>query len=166
MTDSDKILYSWSGQEVEVQWDRRLCIHIGECTRAKGEIFKSGRANWAEPDRRPADEVQAVAVRCPTGALTYEKKDGGNTETAANKNTVVVANCGPLYVRGDLEIAGAAENMAGVKFRAALCRCGQSKVKPFCDNSHEGAGFKDYGAVGQTGEADIEAVYFTALVIQ
>jgi CDGSH-type Zn-finger protein len=43
-----------------------------------------------------------------------------------------------------------------VKYRAALCRCGQSKNKPFCDNSHEDAGFKDYGAVGEIGE-ELEA---------
>ena len=49
---------------------------------------------------------------------------------------------GPLYVRGDLDIDGAESDMKGVRFRAALCRCGQSKNKPFCDNSHEEAGFK------------------------
>ena len=42
--------------------------------------------------------------------------------------------------------------MPGVRFRAALCRCGLSKNKPFCDNSHETAGFKDYGAVGERGD--------------
>jgi CDGSH-type Zn-finger protein len=55
-------------------------------------------------------------------------------------------------VRGDLEIDGAGKDMDGVRFRAALCRCGQSKSKPFCDNSHEEAGFKDYGAVGDKGD--------------
>jgi CDGSH-type Zn-finger protein len=39
-----------------------------------------------------------------------------------------------------------------LKYRAALCRCGKSKNKPFCDNSHEEAGFKDYGAIGDTGD--------------
>ena len=57
-------------------------------------------------------------------------------------------------VRGDLDIEGAPENAAGLRFRAALCRCGRSKNKPFCDNSHEDAGFRDYGAVGKTGDAD------------
>ena len=32
-----------------------------------------------------------------------------------------------------------------------MCRCGQSKNKPFCDNSHEKANFRDYGAVGDKG---------------
>ena len=58
---------------------------------------------------------------------------------------------GPLYVRGDLAIDGALQNAPGLAFRAALCRCGESKNKPFCDNSHEAAGFKDYGAVGDAG---------------
>ena len=35
----------------------------------------------------------------------------------------------------------------GVAGGLALCRCGQSKNKPFCDNSHRDAGFVDAGAV-------------------
>ncbi len=61
---------------------------------------------------------------------------------------------GPLFVRGDLDIEGAPDSAPGLRFRAALCRCGQSKHKPFCDNSHEKAGFQDYGAVGETGSAE------------
>ena len=81
-----------------------------------------------------------------------KRKDGGAAETPAAENTVMVANNGPLYVEGDLEIAGAADDMGGVRFRAALCRCGKSKNKPFCDHSHEADAFKDSGAVGASGE--------------
>ena len=59
---------------------------------------------------------------------------------------------GPLFVRGELEIEGVSEDMEGVRFRAALCRCGLSENKPFCDNSHENGGFKAYGAVGESGD--------------
>jgi len=38
-----------------------------------------------------------------------------------------------------------------VRYRAALCRCGDSKNKPFCDNTHEKEGFRDRGALGDTG---------------
>ena len=81
-----------------------------------------------------------------------QRKDGGPGESPQNENVVVVSNHGPLYVRGDLAIEGAAEDMPGVRFRAALCRCGQSKNKPFCDNTHEQSGFSDRGAIGETGE--------------
>ena len=149
---SEKEPVSYEGRQVDVQWDGRLCIHVGECGRAQNEIFVGGRQPWCEPDRASADEVADVVLRCPSGALTYRRKDGGPQETADDENVVSVMYNGPLYVRGDLQIDGAAPDMPGVRFRSALCRCGQSKQKPFCDNSHEAAGFRDYGAVGEKGE--------------
>jgi CDGSH-type Zn-finger protein/uncharacterized Fe-S cluster protein YjdI len=147
---SDKSVTTYPGAKADVHWDGRLCIHIGECGRASGDLFVGGRDPWCQPDLAADDEVADVVKRCPTGALTLTRKDGGPGEAAELENTVVVANHGPLYLRGDLDIDGAPEDMPGVRRRAALCRCGLSKNKPFCDNSHEAGGFRDRGAIGET----------------
>jgi CDGSH-type Zn-finger protein/uncharacterized Fe-S cluster protein YjdI len=147
----NKRLFSFPGEKVDVTWDRRLCIHVQECTRAKGEVFAAGRKPWGQPDLDEADYVAEVVQRCPTGALTYRRKDGGDEESAPPSNRIAIANNGPLYVSGRLEIQGAKEDMPGVRYRAALCRCGASKNKPFCDNSHEEAEFVDRAALGETG---------------
>ena len=149
--------FEYKGKEATVTWDGGLCIHIGECGRAKGDLFVGGRKPWCDPDLSANDEIREVIQRCPTGALSVEFADGSVPETAPAENTVQVAYNGPLFVTGDLQIDGAPENVPGLKFRAALCRCGESKNKPFCDNSHEDAGFQDYGAVGVTGEPDGES---------
>jgi CDGSH-type Zn-finger protein/uncharacterized Fe-S cluster protein YjdI len=149
---SEKKVVNYEGAAADVHWDGRLCIHIGECGRANNDLFIGGRQPWCQPDQATADEVADVVDRCPTGALTYLRRDGGKAESADSENVVSIMYNGPLYVRGDLQVDGAAEDMSGVSFRTALCRCGQSKNKPFCDNSHEEAGFKDYGAVGDSGE--------------
>ncbi len=151
---SNERAINYPGKSAEVSWHGRLCIHIGECGRAQGDLFVGGRKPWCQPDVASDDEVEEVVLRCPTGALTYDIADGSRAESADDVNTVQVAYNGPLFVRGDLDIEGAPENARGLKFRAALCRCGQSKNKPFCDNSHESAEFRDSGAVGQSGDTD------------
>ena len=138
---NDKEVFTYDGQQADVSWHGALCIHVQECGRAKGELFVGGRKPWCQPDLASMDEVMDVVSRCPTGALSVERKDGGPTESAEPENVVVVTNNGPLVVRGDLQIEGAPENAPSLKFRASLCRCGESKNKPFCDNSHEDAGF-------------------------
>ncbi|MBO6575965.1 MAG: CDGSH iron-sulfur domain-containing protein [Rhodothermales bacterium] len=141
--------HAFRGDDIDIFWDGRLCIHVEECVRARGDLFEAGRKPWAKPESAESlEEVTSVCQRCPTGALTYQRKDGGPAETAPAVNTVVVSHDGPLYLSGDLKIDGAADNMEGVAFRAALCRCGASSRKPFCDGSHEKAGFRDSGAVG------------------
>ncbi len=144
--------FDYPGKNATVSWNGPLCIHIGECGRAKGELFVGGRKPWCQPDLVTDTEVQEVVERCPTGALSVRLTDGSRPEKADPVNTVQVAYNGPLFVRGELELEAAPENVPGLKFRAALCRCGQSGNKPFCDNSHEDAGFRDYGAIGESGD--------------
>ena len=47
---------------------------------------------------------------------------------------------GPLILAGPVQISGA-DGQTVTKPKAALCRCGHSKNKPFCDGSHREAGF-------------------------
>lgn len=148
MSDNNTV---YPGKEAQVTWNGKLCIHIGECGRAKGELFVGGRKPWCQPDSSPREEIEEVVLRCPTGALTFAFADGAVTERAAPENTATVSYNGPLFLRGDLAIEGAPDAAHGLKFRAALCRCGRSKNKPFCDNSHDKAGFRDYGAIGDSG---------------
>jgi CDGSH-type Zn-finger protein/uncharacterized Fe-S cluster protein YjdI len=148
---SDKDVVEYQGEDAVVTWNGKLCIHIGECGRAKGELFVGGRQPWCKPDLAPNEEIEEIVERCPTGALSVNVADGSHEETSDDLNTVHVAYNGPLFMRGDLEIADAPTGVPGLKFRAALCRCGASKNKPFCDNSHEQIGFKDYGAIGERG---------------
>ena len=52
---------------------------------------------------------------------------------------------GPLVVEGPVEIVDAEGNkfeVASDKPAIALCRCGQSSNKPFCDGTHKSCGFE------------------------
>jgi CDGSH-type Zn-finger protein len=49
---------------------------------------------------------------------------------------------GPLRVRGNMEIISGTGRVVARQINAALCRCGASNTKPFCDGSHTRIGFK------------------------
>jgi CDGSH-type Zn-finger protein len=50
---------------------------------------------------------------------------------------------GPLLVRGPFKIRDQDGNEIPVGRRTvALCRCGKSRLKPFCDGTHKQIGFK------------------------
>jgi len=141
---------TFEGATIRVVYDAKLCIHAAECGRSAGALFEGGRTPWCDPDVSEANDVVDVITRCPTGALAFERKDGGAGETTPDENLVVIVPNGPLYISGDLKVEGSGGQ--GVPTRVALCRCGASKNKPFCDNSHIEAGFKDAGPVGDRGK--------------
>ncbi len=57
--------------------------------------------------------------------------------------TIKARENGPLLVTGPFKLfdhLGNAFDLSG-KESVALCRCGQSAHRPFCDGSHRGCGF-------------------------
>jgi 3-phenylpropionate/trans-cinnamate dioxygenase ferredoxin subunit len=49
---------------------------------------------------------------------------------------------GPYIVTGAVELKDADGNSYPVENRMALCRCGASTEKPFCDGTHSKIGFQ------------------------
>ena len=49
---------------------------------------------------------------------------------------------GPLFVRGAVRVVDAAGQVITEETRLALCRCGASRNRPFCDNTHREIGFR------------------------
>jgi hypothetical protein len=93
------------------------------------------------PDRADAQRVIDVVRQCPSGALRYAVagRIGLHPQRAPG---IRVARDGPYEVEGDVGLSAVAWCEGASKDRFALCRCGQSKNKPFCDGSHHAAGFR------------------------
>lgn len=53
---------------------------------------------------------------------------------------------GPLVVRGDVDLRTPdGQPIHRDRRTTALCRCGLSTIKPFCDGTHKAAGFRSDG---------------------
>lgn len=137
---------SYQGSEITVSFDARRCIHAARCVRGLPEVFDPDRRPWIAPDAAAAERVAEVVRSCPTGALRYEAAAGIEPEGPEDRNTITIRPNAPLHLRGDLAFL-LPEGIESRETRAALCRCGASRNKPYCDNSHEAAGFTDAGSV-------------------
>lgn len=129
------------GKLVVLRFEAQKCIHSRGCVLGRPDVFVPNvEGEWIHPDAATPDEVAELAHNCPSGAITYERTDGGPQESAPKVNLIRVRENGPLAVHAELTIAG-----SGSMLRATLCRCGRSANKPFCDGAHAAAGFAATG---------------------
>jgi CDGSH-type Zn-finger protein/uncharacterized Fe-S cluster protein YjdI len=147
MSEAQTSAKRYTGDAITVTFVAQRCIHAAECVRRLPAVFDKNRRPWVLPSAAPAEEIAAVVERCPTGALHYERSDGGPAERPAARNTLHVRARGPYYARGKLRVITAEGELYFEDVRVAFCRCGKSQLKPFCDNSHIAAGFDDPGAI-------------------
>ena len=56
--------------------------------------------------------------------------------------TIEIIENGPYIVTGQVDLKDGDGNVYPAKQRMALCRCGASTTKPFCDGTHSKIGFQ------------------------
>lgn len=141
------ITKKYKNKDLTILWQPSLCIHSTKCW--KGEegllnVFNPGTRPWINPEGASTDAIIAQINKCPSGALSFVKNEA--TEAPSNlqiENIIEVSKNGPLLVYGNIKL----KNKEGDETRknkvTALCRCGASQNKPYCDGSHVKIGFKD-----------------------
>jgi len=151
-------IHEYAGDKIIVRYDVKRCIHAEECVHGLPVVFKRNERRWIQPEGATADEIAAVVMRCPTGALHFERNDEGRPETISDENVIRVSPNGPLYIHGDIVLTSPDGSIILEDTRVALCRCGASKNKPFCDNSHLDISFPDEGIAAKGSTALAETV--------
>lgn len=147
-------IHVYKGTTITVTWDAAICIHAAECVRGLPKVFDTSRKPWVDANAASATAIMGVIERCPSGALKYQFGNGAKSERPTKSNAITVTGDGPLHVRGEIEIVrGSDGGVVAKDTRVALCRCGQSANKPFCDRSHAKTGFSDLGMVAGPADA-------------
>jgi uncharacterized Fe-S cluster protein YjdI len=134
-------LLKYKSDYIEISYNPKTCIHAAECVKGLPEVFNPKRKLWVNADAASSDEIAAVIRKCPTGALKYRRLDSGANEEIPSESNIKVVENGPLYLRGNISIYNNEGEIQNEETRVALCRCGRSKIKPFCDNTHKEINF-------------------------
>ena len=130
-----------STDAITLRFDPLRCIHSRQCVLNAPAVFLANvQGPWLHPEKTTVEHLVHVARSCPSGAITWQRRDGGAEESAPPVNVIFVRENGPYAVQAALQIDGQAK-----QYRTTLCRCGQSKNKPFCDNTHRESDFRASG---------------------
>ncbi len=143
----------YTNGEISVFWKRELCIHSANCLVGSPSVFNLRKRPWVDINGASTEEIIRTVDSCPSRALTYlihskeKEKEAETKETEAPKDNmprIEILKDGPALVKGNFVILDPDKNpLKPTTATAALCRCGGSKKKPFCDGTHKKIGFKD-----------------------
>jgi len=134
-----------AGPDLDLLDDGR-CAYARFCHREEGTA-------WTLVLRSddPACRAEAIiaAIECPAGRLEVYGKDGQLIEPELDPAVEILQDpeeevSGPIYVKGGIPIESADGYTYEIRNRVTLCRCGKSRMMPFCDASHIAAGFSDH----------------------
>lgn len=127
----------YSKDDITVVWKPKVCIHSKLCWQGLREVFDPLKRPWVNMDGASAEAIIEQVSKCPSGALSIEK-NGEKMEkpSEAPAMKIQITGGGPLIIKESCILVhedGREEIKSGT---TALCRCGASSNKPFCDGSH------------------------------
>ncbi len=143
MEEQKKITKHYKKDDITIVWQPHVCIHSTICFRGLPNVFDPRKRPWITPEHSDSEAIMKQIDACPSGALSYlkESKEQESVEVA-NETIVEATKNGPLLVFGNITIKDAAGNLTKKHKVTALCRCGASENKPFCDGSHAKISFE------------------------
>ena len=146
---------NYVGKKITIHDNRAVCSHAGVCTARLPAVWRMKEEPWIEADAAAVDAIIEVIQGCPSGALSHTIDDVEHRDQ--DREPVVQATKdGPFAVQGAIAIEGVAQGEGASEEHFALCRCGESKNKPFCDGTHWPVHFKSDNSVKVADLADMK----------
>ncbi|MDL5045888.1 (4Fe-4S)-binding protein [Oscillatoria amoena NRMC-F 0135] len=137
-----KITKKYTNGEVTVVWQPDKCIHSTLCFTGLPKVFNPRERPWITPEGGTTQQIIDQVKKCPSGALSYFMNDEENKEEAHLESVIEVLSNGPLLIYGTLKLKDKNGEQTLENKTTALCRCGQSSNKPFCDGTHAKVNFQ------------------------
>jgi CDGSH-type Zn-finger protein len=132
---------TWEGEADLVLYDDlSLCSKAGFCRTVSTGVWEM-LDEAGDPVVR--EELIAMVGRCPSGRLAHAVRPDLEPVEERYDASIGVEPNGPYRLRGNIAVVSEDGTPYEVRNRQALCRCGQSDNKPFCDGSHKIVGFRD-----------------------
>jgi len=140
----------YTNGEVTVYWQADKCIHSANCLVGLPRVFKASKRPWIDMEGAGTDKIIKTVNTCPSRALLYKKNSEEPDEKQAETQPVSptariqILRNGPALITGNFILTDADKQKIETRTKvAAICRCGASKKKPFCDGSHSRINFVD-----------------------
>ncbi|MDR2906376.1 MAG: CDGSH iron-sulfur domain-containing protein [Bacteroidales bacterium] len=132
----------FEGEAMQLLDDDR-CAFARFCHRQHGSVWDL----MDQDDVKYKQEIVEGASLCPTGRLTAMDAEHGLHENTYEPQILIAEDphkgvSAGLFVQGGITLIGADGVKYEVRNRMALCRCGKSQNKPFCDAAHVPHGYK------------------------
>ena len=132
---------AWEGEANHVLYDDlSLCTHAGFCRNVRTGVWEMVE-EADDPEVRT--EFSAMVQRGPSGRLAFAVLPDPEPVEPTFDPSVGVEPDASYWIRGGIPVVSEDETPYEVRNRQTLCRCGQSRNKPFCDGSHKQYGFDD-----------------------
>ena len=122
---------TYASKDIAISFDPRRCIHAARCVHGAPETFDPNARPWIQPEKSGAEKLADVVAECPTGALRYERLDGGPAEQTPGEVEITFEKDGPIYVRGPMTMFDGAGNPyedAGTQRAAWMHRRGSKLI--------------------------------------
>ena len=139
--DNKNITKHYTNGDVTVVWQPHMCIHSAICFNGLPGVFNPRQRPWVTAEGGTTDEIIAQVNKCPSGALTYFRNDEMEKPEVSVETIVEVSDNGPLLIYGNIKIKDQHGNQTVKNKVTALCRCGASANKPYCDGTHRKIAF-------------------------
>src|ERR1700675_574203 len=129
---------TYVGVGVVMTDDRSLCTMAGYCGDRFTKVWQMIRRT---DDPQVLERLKQMVGLCPSGSLAWAPGNGEDDVEPAYEPSVLICKDGPILIRGGVQVVAADGWSYEIRNRVALCRCGQSDNKPFCDGTHNDVGF-------------------------